>query len=279
MDPPVGREAVRGGDTTKKKIPKVAFYVLGAAFTLSAGLTVLIFPYIRQAARLSREASLQATSHPTTRIPSSILHPHSIHPLPPTNMSTTPLESNMSIGKDTGSSASLLNTIVQSEESGLMTSDNQHESLLLHGAGGSQDEAKKRGEGSPEGMNTTTGVDKLNHSSTEQKAGRGEDSGGEEDAMGALEGFKALGIATGLVFGTAALGIWGTSYILGVNDMSSFSRRMRETLETNMPSLVDRVHSVPDSKDFLIIPMEDQDETEELKEMRDFFEDIDREWE
>ncbi|RXK39465.1 hypothetical protein M231_03298 [Tremella mesenterica] len=278
MDPPVGREAVRGGDTTKKKIPKVAFYVLGAAFTLSAGLTILIFPYIRQAARLSREASLQATSHPTTRISSSILHPNSIHPLSPTNMSTTPLESNMSIGKDTGSSASLLNTIVQSEQSRLMTSDLQNESrLLLHGAGGSQDEAKRRGEGSSEGMKTI--ADGLKNSSAEQKAGRGEDSGGEEDAMGALEGFKALGIATGVVFGTAALGIWVTSYILGVNDMSSFSRRMRETLETNMPFLVDRVHSVPDSKDFLIIPMEDQDETEELKEMRDFFEDIDREWE
>lgn len=81
------------------------------------------------------------------------------------------------------------------------------------------------------------------------------DTDGPGEPMGGLMAFKAFGIATAVVLGSAGLGAWGVAKFLGVKDVSlslfpsftnlaadnvkmeEFSLKMREKMEIGMPGL------------------------------------------
>ncbi|TYJ51482.1 hypothetical protein B9479_007945 [Cryptococcus floricola] len=59
---------------------------------------------------------------------------------------------------------------------------------------------------------------------------------------GALLGAKAFGIATGIVFGCAGLGMWIVGKAVGAQDPEDFAVKMRQQLVTTMPKLVGSVN-------------------------------------
>ncbi|CAD6572612.1 MAG: hypothetical protein TREMPRED_000583 [Tremellales sp. Tagirdzhanova-0007] len=61
-----------------------------------------------------------------------------------------------------------------------------------------------------------------------------------------LMGFKALGIATALVLSCAGLGVFAVFSILGVNDIEGFNRKMREGVVERMPVLNGSLHGPPE---------------------------------
>ncbi|TYJ51485.1 hypothetical protein B9479_007948 [Cryptococcus floricola] len=71
--------------------------------------------------------------------------------------------------------------------------------------------------------------------------GRGGE-GGEGEGEGALLGAKAFGIATGIVFGCAGLGMWIVGKAVGAQGPEDFAVRMRHQLVTSMPALVGSVN-------------------------------------
>lgn len=46
-----------------KKLPRVALYVAGATFAITAGLTLLVLPYVRQAARMTAAPQFLSNRH------------------------------------------------------------------------------------------------------------------------------------------------------------------------------------------------------------------------
>jgi len=82
-------------------------------------------------------------------------------------------------------------------------------------------------------------------------------------------GFQALGIATAIVLGSAGLGVWGAAKYLGVSSVSQmhtyyadkvqmeeFAQKMRGSLESTAPELVENVRResdepAPDAPDLL----------------------------
>ncbi|KAK4683827.1 hypothetical protein P7C73_g6391, partial [Tremellales sp. Uapishka_1] len=158
----------------KKQIPRVAFYVLGAAGAVSIGLTVLVIPFIRQAAKLSNPTQF-------------LSHAHTYKAAAPRALARSPELEDLHVR---------------------WSRFNEREERLLYGS--PSDEGTRK-----------------------------------EESLSALTGFKALGIATALVLGSAGLGIFGIWRVMG---MREFTDRMKGVLETSMPGLIDGVNK-PDVED------------------------------
>ncbi|TYJ51483.1 hypothetical protein B9479_007946 [Cryptococcus floricola] len=82
-----------------------------------------------------------------------------------------------------------------------------------------------------------------------EEGGSGSGEGGEggrgkegDNVEGALLGAKAFGIATGIVFGCAGLGMWIVGKAVGAEDPEDFAVKMRQQLVTSMPKLVGSVN-------------------------------------
>ncbi|WWC64349.1 uncharacterized protein I303_106959 [Kwoniella dejecticola CBS 10117] len=212
---------LRTPDGKRKKIPKVAVYVAGAAFAITTGLTVLIIPYVRQAAKLTNRTQFlshrsQALLDARLKIPRAALPAAS-----GTSSSSNPVPSSSSSSAShcpatlstTSLSSSALNTLSphpEAQDPILLGSRsfNNAEEKALYGASLTPEEGEE----------------------------------GSHEPVSGLLGFQALGIATALVFGSAGLGAFIVAKLMGVKDMTEFSSKMRESLFLSMPSLVSSVN-------------------------------------
>ncbi|WVQ67238.1 uncharacterized protein L199_005433 [Kwoniella botswanensis] len=226
----------------KKKIPKVAGYVAGAAFAITTGLTLLVIPYVRQAAKqvnatqfLSHQS--QAILNSRTRIPRIAL-PAATNAVESNSPSSS---SSSSTHLTASSSSSTIPTIPLDPSLIAARSFNAREEISLYGS-------------------SLTPME-------------GEEGFSNEPVSGLL-GFQALGIATALVFGSAGLGALIVAKLMGVKDMTEFSTKMRETLNLSMPTLVESVNQPGRSIDGFdgeaidqwVATLEKQDEEEEQRQ-------------
>ncbi|WWC91506.1 uncharacterized protein L201_006452 [Kwoniella dendrophila CBS 6074] len=218
---PTGPDDVEG---KKKKIPKVAVYVAGAAFAITTGLTILVIPYVRQAAKMMN--TTQFLSHQSQAL----------------------LDARMKMSKKVTASSSITTTTTSTT------------SLPINAVASSSNATTLQPSPSlasisaiPNTPPTDEEIDPVvkaarDFNAREEKSLYGSslafeqgEEGGSGPASGLL-GFYALGIATALVWGTAGLGALITAKIMGVKDMEEFSTKMRETLNLSMPTLIQSVN-------------------------------------
>ncbi|WVF73207.1 hypothetical protein IAT40_008026 [Kwoniella sp. CBS 6097] len=225
------------GQGKKKKIPKVAVYVAGAAFAITTGLTILVIPYVRQAAKLSNptqfmshrtlaqlNAKMQIPRPPASSLPKATGPPGSS--FDPNDSSAATSTSAMPLTSTPPSSSSLSTTSQQSRSRSNNERDtllDEHEALLQASRAFNAREEK-----SLYGASLTP-ID-------------GEEGFDSRDPAGGLLGFKALAVATALVWGSAGLGALVVAKIMGVDNMSDFATRMRENLGLSMPGLKEKVN-------------------------------------
>ncbi|KAK6909663.1 hypothetical protein I203_103684 [Kwoniella mangroviensis CBS 8507] len=226
----------------KKKIPKVAGYVAGAAFAITTGLTLLVMPYVRQAAKqvnatqfLSHQS--QAILNSRTRIPRIAL-PAATNAVESNSLSSS---SSSSTHLTASSSFSTIPTISSDPSLIAARSFNAREEKYFYGSSLIPME--------------------------------GEEGFSNEPVSGLL-GFQALGIATAFVFGSAGLGAFIVAKLMGVKNMTEFSTKMRETLNLSMPTLVESVNQPGRSIDGFdgeaidqwVATLEKEDEEEEQRQ-------------
>ncbi|AAW44895.2 hypothetical protein CNH00080 [Cryptococcus deneoformans JEC21] len=232
----------------RRKIPKVAFYVAGSAFALTIGMTAMVIPFVRQAAKtmngpqfmshrnLEHLASRRFPSPSLSPFASSSIPPRQVRdsspPVPPPSAlkSAIPAYSSASISaeipiseediKHLGEgSKSTLDPVVQAEESAETIKSrlfNAREEKALYGSSLM-----------PLSSNT---------------ASEGEGEGGGDKMEGALLGAKALMFATTLVVGFTGLGMWAVGKAMGAEDPADFAVKMRQQLVLSMPQLVTSVN-------------------------------------
>ncbi|WVW85924.1 hypothetical protein I302_107962 [Kwoniella bestiolae CBS 10118] len=235
----------------KKKIPKVAGYVAGAAFAITTGLAILVIPYVRQAAKQAN--ATQFLSHQSQAILNQRIR------IPRVALPTTSASASSSLsGASTVETPSSLNSayLASSPSSSsvpISTIDHINPSLQAARSFNAREEKSLYG-------STLTPME-------------GEEGFSTEPVSGFL-GFQALGIATALVFGSAGLGAFIVAKIMGVKDMTEFSSKMRETLNLSMPTLVESVNQPGRSTDGFdgeaidqwVATLEKEDEEEERRE-------------
>ncbi|WRT70439.1 uncharacterized protein IL334_007437 [Kwoniella shivajii] len=249
---PSDPEDVKG---KKKKIPKVAGYVAGAAFAITTGLTILIIPYVRQAAKLQN--TTQFLSHRNlslldarTKVPRAAL-------LAPISTPNT-----VTVRSNTGTKPSTVSSSNAKPSSSTSTSP-----LSIHDLSSVSDTPIDPSLLAARSFNAREEKSLYGAPLT---SADGEPSAPQEPVSGFL-GFQALGIATALVFGSAGLGALIVAKLLGVQDMAEFSSKMRETLNLSMPNLVQNVNQPGRSTDGFdgeaieqwVAKLEKEDEEEE----------------
>ncbi|TYJ51481.1 hypothetical protein B9479_007944 [Cryptococcus floricola] len=239
-----------GTEKKKRQIPKVAFYVAGSAFVMTIGLTAMVIPYVRQAARSINRPEFMSNRHmpvlASRRYPSALLPPSGSALASGAESSSGPLGVGGEKGKGKGEGkASALPAYshptfaaempiseedILREEAAKSRLFNAREEISLFG--GSLMLQKKDGT-------------VLGEGEEEGEGGEGGEGGKEGDNMegeGALLGAKAFGIATGIVFGCAGLGMWIVGKAVGAEDPEDFAVKMRQQLVTSMPALVTSVN-------------------------------------
>ncbi|WWD19446.1 hypothetical protein CI109_103906 [Kwoniella shandongensis] len=202
-----------GEGKPKKKIPKVAVYVAGAAFAVTTGLTLLVLPFVKQAAKMQNPTQFMSHRNMAVLNSRSRLSEAATTTTDPSSPLAGPSRIASSAANDQLSRGSMPAPIVSPE----LLRDrnfNDREERSLYGA-------------------------------TLSPNAEGDDHG----PTSALLGFKALGIATAMVFGSAGLGALIVAKVMGVEDMSEFTSRMRENLQSSMPSLISSVHKPGRSTD------------------------------
>ncbi|KAL7418604.1 hypothetical protein Q5752_007062 [Cryptotrichosporon argae] len=201
----------------RPRIPKVALYVSGAAFALTVGLTALVLPLVRQAAKYQQPPQFIAWKHrarplrtprPTTPAASRAHATVSSRVLPPAAGSSSSSVRSQPHPSSALPAASALPALPDAEATWRARAFNDREEDRLYGR-------------------------PLN----------GEGAGDDATPVSPWLGFQALGIATAGVLGAAGLGAWAVSWALGVGDMDGFNARVRALLADGMPALVDGVHA------------------------------------
>ncbi|KAK8853039.1 hypothetical protein IAR55_003740 [Kwoniella newhampshirensis] len=213
----------------KKKIPKVAVYVAGAAFAVTTGLTLLVLPYVRQAAKMQNPT--QFMSHRNLAILSSRKR---MPKAGPSTVPSLPASSSNMAQTAAGPAVHALSTV---DEVRSRSGSSKIHANVLDVASISTDLLRDRSFNDRE--------ERSLYGVTPSSESDGEDHG----PTSALLGFKALGIATALVFGSAGLGALIVAKMMGVGDMSEFTSRMRENLQSSMPSLISSVNKPGRSSD------------------------------
>ncbi|ORY28151.1 hypothetical protein BCR39DRAFT_588842 [Naematelia encephala] len=214
----------------RKKLPRVVFIVSGAAMAMTIGLTVMMVPYLRQAIRhaktvpdslSNRHLDLRSTRLKELSLASSRNQPAtSSSPIVPHTLET-PLPSSSFTSSASTLDNELHGETTMSPEMENIRSFNNNEERHLYGS-----------------VTSSLDPQPLGEASTRTSKAIEEDS----KAVSALMGIQALGIATALVFGSTGLGVFIVAKLLGVDDMTEFRIRMRETLQSSMPGLVSSIH-------------------------------------
>ncbi|WVQ72958.1 hypothetical protein IAR50_002520 [Cryptococcus sp. DSM 104548] len=206
----------------KRQIPKVAFYVAGSAFVMTIGLTAMVIPYVRQAAKsMNRPEFMSNRNLPilnSRQFPSISPSPISSSGSAPGKASALPAYSHPTFAAEMPVSEEE----VLREEVARSRLFNAREEKALFGSslmtmkedGGAAGKGQGDGEGEKEGDNME----------------------------GALLGAKAFGIATAIVFGCAGLGMWIVGKAVGAEDPEDFAVKMRQQLIASMPALVTSVN-------------------------------------
>ncbi|WWC71797.1 uncharacterized protein I206_105756 [Kwoniella pini CBS 10737] len=210
---------LKSPDSKKKKIPIVAVYVAGAAFAITTGLTVLIIPYVRQAAKLQNR--IQFLSHRSQAVLDARLRiPRAALPALSSNHPSQSHTSARSSSNPPPSFSSIQSTPISISETNTSNHQAEDPSLLQSRSfNASEEKSLYGGSLTPE-----------------------DGEAGSHEPVSGLLGFQALTIATALVFGSAGLGAFVVAKLMGVKDMTEFSSKMRESLNLSMPSLISSVN-------------------------------------
>ncbi|WVR00375.1 hypothetical protein IAU59_007518 [Kwoniella sp. CBS 9459] len=222
------------GEGKKKKIPKVAVYVAGAAFAITTGLTILVIPYVRQAAKLSNPTQFmshrslaQLSARTQVPRPSKSSLPTEISSSRPSSGSNQPSSEVNDISTAAASTSRNPSSASRSERATATPSGvtvlNENEILLQSARAFNAREEKSLYGASLTPMDGEEGFD-------------------ARDPAAGLLGFKALAVATALVWGSAGLGALVVAKLMGVDNMSDFASKMRENLGLSLPGLKERVN-------------------------------------
>ncbi|OXG71406.1 hypothetical protein C348_06724 [Cryptococcus neoformans Gb118] len=230
----------------RRKVPKVAFYVAGSAFALTIGLTAMVIPYVRQAAKtmngpqfmshrnLEHLASRRFPSSSSSPFPSSSTSPpsqvrDSPPPVPPSSAlkSAIPAYSSASISAEIPISEEDIKHLGGGSESTLIQAEESAETIKSRLFNAREEKALYGSSLMPLSSNT---------------ASNGEGEGGGDRMEGALLGAKALMLATTLVVGFTGLGMWAVGKAVGAEDPADFAVKMRQQLVLSMPQLVTSVN-------------------------------------
>ncbi|ODO10329.1 hypothetical protein I350_02558 [Cryptococcus amylolentus CBS 6273] len=239
---------VPGTEKKKRQIPKVAFYVAGSAFVMTIGLTAMVIPYVRQAARSINRPEFMSNRHmpilASRKYPSPLVPPLASDAVSSLTSASAPLGGKAKASALPAYSHPTFAAEMPISEEDILREEaaksrlfNAREERALFG--GSLMLQKKDGSALGEGEE-------------EGEGGEGGEGGKEGDNMeGALLGAKAFGIATGIVFGCAGLGMWIVGKAVGAEDPEDFAVKMRQQLMTSMPALVTSVNKPGRSVDGL----------------------------
>ncbi|OCF32234.1 hypothetical protein I316_06148 [Kwoniella heveanensis BCC8398] len=232
------------GDGKKKKIPKVALYVAGAAFAITTGLTILVIPYVRQAAKLSN--------------PTQFMSHRSLAQLSARTQIPRPPPSSLAASANASGSASGPSQVSAAYSDEITTAEISASQLPTTSTAGSSGSTRAV----PEGVTVLTEQELLLQTSRAFNAREekslygasltpmdGEEGFDARDPAAGLLGFKALAVATALVWGSAGLGALVVAKLMGVDNMSDFASKMRENLGLSMPGLKERVNQPGRSTD------------------------------
>lgn len=220
----------------RRKVPKVAFYVAGSAFALTIGLTAMVIPYVRQAAKtmngpqfmshrnLEHLASRRFPSSSSSPFPSSSTSPpsqvrDSPPPVPPSSAlkSAIPAYSSASISAEIPISEEDIKHLGGGSESTLIQAEESAETIKSRLFNAREEKALYGSSLMPLSSNT---------------ASNGKGEGGGDRMEGALLGAKALMLATTLVVGFTGLGMWAVGKAVGdsQNKPADFAVKMRQQL-------------------------------------------------
>ncbi|ODN82477.1 hypothetical protein L198_07699 [Cryptococcus wingfieldii CBS 7118] len=230
-----------GSEKKKRQIPQVAFYVAGSAFVMTIGLTAMVIPYVRQAARSINRPEFMSNRHmpilASRKYPSPLLPPSAS--APGANSSSTSASAPLG-GKAKTSALPAYSHPTFAAEMPISEKDILREQVAKSRLFNAREEKSLFG-GSL--MLQKKDGSALREGEEEGEAGEGGEGGKEGDNMeGALLGAKAFGIATGIVFGCAGLGMWIVGKAVGAEDPEDFAVKMRQQLVTSMPALVTSVN-------------------------------------
>ncbi|WVO12429.1 hypothetical protein L204_100028 [Cryptococcus depauperatus] len=203
----------------KKKLPKVAYYVGGSAMALTLGLTALVVPFIRQAAKSMNRPEFLSNHH----LPALTSRRF------PTSSFTAPLskiELSLPNSPHTDPTA----------ESVMCTEEVPSEQLIKSRLFNSREEQSLFG----------ASLMPLSSSPTAQSQQEHGEQANNFD--GNLSGIKAFMYATALVLGCTGLGVWGVGKAIGATDASEFAVKMRQHLALAMPGLIETINK-PDRSD------------------------------
>ncbi|RSH86121.1 uncharacterized protein EHS24_004347 [Apiotrichum porosum] len=197
-----------------KPSPKVAVVVAGAAFALTTGLTLMVFPFVRQAAKMSQRTEFMSHAHRsrplrTPRVP--------IQAAPLTTTAPAPAPAPAAPAPALVAPAALTSASTSTPIATVPQYEPVHPVL---------EAAREFNDKEEDSLWGPTIVD---------------EEGKEVEPASPFLGIQALGIATALVGGFTALGVWVTAKVLGVSSMEEFTAKMRENVEESMPEFIENV--------------------------------------